>query len=450
MRVFLQALGCRLNEAELESWSRDCRARGYSLAKSAESADLVVINTCAGTAESVRKSRQLIRRAQRENPTAKLVVSGCYASLDEEPPAVELGIDLLVPNRDKDRLVEIAADQLDLPVMPESATEPGENPLLARGRQRAFVKVQDGCRYRCTFCIVTRARGEERSRPVDEVVEEVARVHASGIQEVVLAGVHLGGYGSDTGGDLAGLVRAVLERTAIPRLRLGSLEPWELTPGFWSLFENPRLMPHLHLPLQSGADSVLRRMARRCRTAEFRDLVAQARRAVPGFNVTTDIIVGFPGETDAEWRQTLDFVDQIGFGHVHIFAYSPRAGTKAATLPDPVPREIQRARSEELHALARQSRQRVLQAAVGHSHEVLIEGYDARDGTWSGYTPGYLRLALPAPADAGLETRVVTVRASDVSDDGERLIGQARPASATTRPGKLARIEDSALSGAER
>jgi threonylcarbamoyladenosine tRNA methylthiotransferase MtaB len=191
-------------------------------------------------------------------------------------------------------------------------------------------------------------------------------------------------------------------------------------------------------------------MARRCRTAEFRDLVAQARRAVPGFNVTTDIIVGFPGETDAEWRQTLDFVDQIGFGHVHIFAYSPRAGTKAATLPDPVPREIQRARSEELHALARQSRQRVLQAAVGHSHEVLIEGYDARDGTWSGYTPGYLRLALPAPADAGLETRVVTVRASDVSDDGERLIGQARPASATTQPGKLARIEDSALSGAER
>ena len=447
MRVFLQALGCRLNEAELETWSRDCRARGYGLADSAETADLVVINTCAVTAESVRKSRQLIRRAQRGNPTAKLVVSGCYASLDEAPPAAELGIDLLVPNTDKDRLIEIAAERLDLPVMPESATGPGENPLLARGRQRAFVKVQDGCRYRCTFCIVTRARGEERSRPVEEVVEEVARIHASGIQEVVLAGVHLGGYGSDTGGDLAGLVRAVLERTAIPRLRLGSLEPWELTPAFWSLFDNPRLMPHLHLPLQSGADSVLRRMARRCRTAEFRALVEQARHAVPGFNVTTDIIVGFPGETEAEWRQTLDYVDEIGFGQVHIFAYSPRAGTKAATLPDPVPREVGRARSEALHALAQRARLRVLQAAVGATHEVLVEGYDARAGTWSGYTPGYLRMAVHAPADAGLDNRILAVRATGVSKDGERLDGLLLSPPTRARSADPAKIKYAALPG---
>jgi threonylcarbamoyladenosine tRNA methylthiotransferase MtaB len=436
MRVFLQALGCRLNEAELETWSRDCRARGYQLAGCAEQADLVVINTCAVTAESVRKSRQLIRRAQRDNPTAKLVVSGCYASLDEPLPAAELGIDLLVPNADKDRLVEIAAERLDLPVMPESATEPGENTLLARGRQRAFVKVQDGCRYRCTFCIVTRARGEERSRPLDEVVAEVERIHASGIQEVVLAGVHLGGYGSDTGADLAGLVRAVLERTAIPRLRLGSLEPWELTPDFWALFDDPRLMPHLHLPLQSGADSVLRRMARRCRTADFRALVEQARRALPGFNVTTDVIVGFPGETAAEWQQTLDFVREMAFGHVHIFAYSARAGTKAATLPDPVPREVSRARSEELHALARQSRQRVLEAAVGATYPVLVEGHDPASGTWSGYTPGYLRIVLPAPADAGLANRIVALRATAVGHDGEHLLGEPDRSSATTGPSR--------------
>ena len=173
MRVFLQALGCRLNEAELETWSRDCRERGFTLSEDAEQADLVIINTCAVTGESVRKSRQLIRRMHRESPQARLVVSGCYASLSPDDMAGELGVDLVVPNPDKDRLISIAADSLNLPVMPEAATEPGENALLGRSRQRAFIKVQDGCRYRCAFCIVTKARGEERSRAIDEVVEEV-------------------------------------------------------------------------------------------------------------------------------------------------------------------------------------------------------------------------------------------------------------------------------------
>ena len=300
----------------------------------------MVINTCAVTGESVRKSRQLIRRAHRGNPRAKLVVSGCYASLSPDNLAAELGVDLVVPNPEKDRLISIAAERLDLPVMPEAATEPGENALLARSRHRAFIKVQDGCRYRCAFCIVTKARGDERSRAVADVVEEVNRIHAGGIQEVVLAGVHLGGYGSDIGSELRTLITAVLAETAIPRVRLGSLEPWELPEGFWGLFDNPRLMPHLHLPIQSGADSVLRRMSRRCRTAEFRDLVEQARARRPGFNVTTDIIVGFPGETEQEWQQTLDFAGQMAFGHIHIFAYSPRAGTKAAGMPDQLSREV--------------------------------------------------------------------------------------------------------------
>ena len=210
MRVFMKALGCRLNEAELETWGRDCRERGFTLAADAADADLVVINTCAVTGESVRKSRQLIRRAQRGNPQAKLVVSGCYASLQPEQTAAELGVDLVVPNPDKDRLISIAAERLDLPVMPETATEPGENALLARGRHRAFIKVQDGCRYRCAFCIVTKARGDERSRPIADVVDEVRRVHAEGVNEVVLAGVHLGGYGSGNDADLKALIEAVL------------------------------------------------------------------------------------------------------------------------------------------------------------------------------------------------------------------------------------------------
>jgi threonylcarbamoyladenosine tRNA methylthiotransferase MtaB len=424
MRVFLQALGCRLNEAELENWSRECRTRGFSLTDSAEQADLVVINTCAVTGESVRKSRQLIRRAQRGNPLAKLVVSGCYASLAPEQAAAEMGVDLVVPNSEKDDLIAIAARSLDLPVMPEVATEPGENALLARGRHRAFIKVQDGCRYRCAFCIVTRARGEERSRPIDEVVDEVRRAQQSGIHEVVLAGVHLGGYGSDIASDLKALVEAVLDQTSIARIRLGSLEPWELAPGFWSLFDNPRLMPHLHLPIQSGADSVLRRMSRRCRTDEYRELVEAARSTVEGFNITTDIIVGFPGETEEEWRQTLEFVDQMAFGHVHIFAYSARSGTKAAGMPGQLDRAIKRIRSQQLHELARAGQQQTMTQAIGSEFPVLVEGRieasDRRITAWSGYTPNYLRVELRA--DESLENRIVRVRALELSERGDRLI----------------------------
>ena len=231
-----------------------------------------MINTCAVTGEAVRKSRKLLRRAQRDNPRARLVVSGCAASLDGEDLG-DAGIDLLVNNVDKDRLVEIASAELALPLMPATAADPAADALFARGRQRAFVKIQDGCRYQCTFCITTRARGEERSRPATEICDEINQLTESGIQEVVLAGVHAGGYGSDIGDSLSGLLARVLTDTDIPRIRLGSVEPWDLPDGFWQLFQNPRLMPHLHLPLQSGADSVLRRMARRCKSGEFARLV---------------------------------------------------------------------------------------------------------------------------------------------------------------------------------
>ena len=192
--------------------------------------------------------------------------------------------------------------------------------MFSRGRQRAFVKVQDGCRYRCTFCIVTVARGEEHSRAIADIVEEINALQQQGIQEAIITGVHLGGYGSDNNSNLLELIKAILAQTTIPRLRLGSLEPWELPDGFFELFKNPRLLPHLHLPLQSGSDSVLKRMARRCKTAEFAEIVATARAEIPYFNITTDIIVGFPGETEAEWRESLAFIAGIGFGHIHIFS----------------------------------------------------------------------------------------------------------------------------------
>jgi threonylcarbamoyladenosine tRNA methylthiotransferase MtaB len=426
MRVNLQTLGCRLNEAELESWARQFQQRGHRISADHEAADLIVVNTCAVTAEAVRKSRKLLRRTQRENPRAKLVVSGCFASLEGEALARERGVDLVVPNQDKDRLVEIATRELAIPSMPLTAMEAGTNPLFARGRQRAFVKVQDGCRYRCTFCIVTLARGEERSRPVLEVVDQINRLAAEGVREVVLTGVHLGGYGSESGSGLAQLIRAVLSDTDIPRVRMGSLEPWDLPDGFWDLFGHPRLMPHLHQPLQSGSDSVLRRMARRCRTDEFARLAAEARERVADFNLTTDIIVGFPGETEAEWRQTLEYVESVGFGHLHIFVYSPRAGTKAAALPDQVPEEIKKARSREIHELGRRMKRATLGAFVGRRLPVLVEGrFDGNDGgDWFGYTPSYLPVRVRTRAGEDPANRITEVLLERVNPDGETLIGE--------------------------
>ncbi len=425
MRVNLQTLDCRLNEAELQTWTRQFQRQGHPVTADPEAADLVVVNTCAVTAEAVRKSRKLLRRAQRVNPWAKLVVSGCFASLDREAWAREQGIDLLVPNQDKDRLVEITARAFDLDSMAHDATEQATNPLFVRGRQRAFVKVQDGCRHRCTFCIVTLARSEERSRPIAEVVEEINRLGTEGVKEVVLTGVHLGGYGSGDRNDLAALIRAVLADTEVPRIRLGSLEPWDLPAGFWALFADRRLMPHLHLPLQGGSDSVLCRMARRCRTLDFVRLVGVARRQVADFNLTTDIIVGFPGETQAEWQRTLSFVASLGCGHLHVFPYSPRAGTKATTLPGQVHARTKQDRSRQMHALGRRMKREILARFVGRQLPILVEGPygDSSESEWFGYMPNYLPVRVGADEMEDPANRILDVRLEAVHEDGAHLIG---------------------------
>jgi threonylcarbamoyladenosine tRNA methylthiotransferase MtaB len=411
MKVHLKTLGCRLNEAELETWAQAFQKSGHQITKQAEAAQLIVINSCAVTQDAARKSRQLIRRIHRDNPQAKLVVSGCYATLNEDEAASLLGVDLIVSNKDKDQLVEKTLTELNMDSMPVLSTEPGEISLFTRGRQRAFVKVQDGCRYRCTFCIVTVARGEESSRPVQAVIDEINALHQQGITEVILTGVHLGGYGSDLGNNLSDLIKAILAETTIPRLRLGSLEPWELPSDFFELFNNPRLMPHLHLPLQSGSDTVLRRMARRCKTEEFSVIVSQLRAKIPHFNITTDIIVGFPGETEEEWEDSFNFIKQIGFGHIHIFTYSKREGTKAAGLPNQVNNEVKKQRSRELHELAEEMKQAFSASNVGNEFPVLWEGYsEALDNGKQrvfGYTPNYLRVGCVINDDVSVENRTI-------------------------------------------
>ncbi|TCT22234.1 threonylcarbamoyladenosine tRNA methylthiotransferase MtaB [Thiobaca trueperi] len=426
-RVRLHTLGCRLNEAELEDWAQRFQAQGFLIVDDDEPADLIVVNTCAVTQEAARKSRQILRRAHRTNPGARLIVSGCLATLEAEALAREAGIDLVVGNTNKERLVEIALTTLAIPAMPELAITDIASSLFMRGRQRAFVKVQDGCRYQCTFCITTQARGAERSRPPDETITAIRRLHQSGIQEVVLTGVHLGGYGSDTGSDLVRLVVRILAETDIPRLRLGSLEPWDLPDVFWTLFADPRLMPHLHLPLQSGSDAVLRRMARRCKTGEFARLVDGGRAVVPDLNVTTDIIVGFPGETADDWRQTLEFAERMRFGQIHVFAYSPRAGTLAARLPGRVDAAVKRQRCQELQTLAGRMKEEVMREQIGRRMRVLCEGASdmEQSGVRFGYTPNYLPVQVMTDSFPPTGNRLLDVVLTGLDASGGRLLGQA-------------------------
>ncbi|CAA6819967.1 MAG: tRNA-t(6)A37 methylthiotransferase [uncultured Thiotrichaceae bacterium] len=427
MNIHLKALGCRLNEAELEQWSQTFRSNGHQIVQSSPDADVVVLNTCAVTNEASAKSRRLMNRLYRDNPAAKLVVSGCYATLQADEVADNLGVDLVVPNDRKDQLPEQVMKAFELPIMPKIMTEPGESGLFIRGRHRAFIKIQDGCRYRCTFCIVTVARGEERSRQETEIIDEINQLSQQGIQEIVLTGVHVGGYGSDLDNStLYSLVQRVLAETDIPRIRFASVEPWDLPDNFFALFSDSRLMPHMHLPIQSGADSVLRRMARRCKTGEFTTLLEQARRDVPGFNVTTDIIVGFPGETEEEWAETLAYVEQTGFGHIHIFTYSEREGTKAARLENRVAEPVRKQRSQTLHQLAEQLKQNWLRQQLGQSVNVLWERRREEGGQafYSGYTPNYCKVIAQTDTVPALVNKITPVYLGALDDGSAILQGE--------------------------
>ena len=432
MKVHLKALGCRLNEAELEQWSRSFRSSGHDIVAEPDSADIVVVNTCAVTTDATKKSRKLMNRLHRENPQSKLVVSGCYATLEADKVAERIGVDLVIPNQQKDQLPQRVMDAFAANTMPLIAMEPGESSLFMRGRQRAFIKIQDGCRYRCTFCIVTLARGDERSRGLQDIVDEVNLLAQQGIKEIVLTGVHVGGYGSDIDASLYELVTILLQETDIPRIRFASVEPWDLPENFFRLFENPRLMPHMHLPLQSGADSVLRRMSRRCKTAEFSELVKQARVAIPNFNATSDIIVGFPGETEQEWQKTMAYVESIGFGHLHIFSYSPREGTKAAGLANPIDNEIKKQRSKELHHLAAKMKQQMLASQKGLTVDVLWEQAKVNDAgkmVYRGYAPNYLKVEMVVnnailESNNGLKNKITQVKISSFSTDTLLLQGK--------------------------
>jgi len=386
MKVFLDSIGCRLNQSEMETLGRQLLA----------------------------DARNKTRRYHRENGEAEILLTGCYATIAPEKLTLVNGAGRIVPNAQKDHLLQIIDPQADANI-PLYDKEPILREYLhgQMGHTRAFIKVQDGCDNKCTFCVTTIARGGGKSRHLGDVVAEVQALSSAGYQEAVLSGVHLGSYGQDLDrpAGLRDLVAAILEHTDIPRLRLSSLEPWDITPDFFTLWENERLLPHLHLPLQSGSDRILRLMARRTRRSAFRELVNAARAHIPDLNLSTDIIAGFPGETEKEFQQSLDFVREIGFSRLHVFTFSARPGTAAASMPGQLPKVVKKERVARMIALGEELGQAYHQQYENSIRPVLweaVSGADDRGLRWSGYTDNYIRVTGYGPA--GLFNRVTPTR----------------------------------------
>ena len=420
MNIHLHTIGCRLNQAEIETMARQLAAGGHTITDDAAEADTIILNTCAVTAQAARDARNLTRRFNRANESAEIVLTGCYATLAPEVVAALPGVGRVVVNADKERLPALIDP--DLPLFDREPIDRDTRPG-GIGRTRAFVKVQDGCDNRCTFCVTTIARGEGRSRHLGDVVAEVNAFAAAGYGEVVLSGVHLGSYGRALGrrDGLRELLAALLAHTDIPRIRLSSLEPWEIAEGFFRLWENPRLLPHLHLPLQSGSDRVLRRMARRTNRADYHQLAAEARAAIVDLNLSTDLIAGFPGETADDFAETLAYVEELALARLHVFSYSPRPGTAAARMSGQLSREVKRERTGRLIALGERLSQAFHRRYEGTTRPVLWEtatGAERNGLRWAGYTDNYIRVSAVGPVD--LMQRATMTRLHDAGSDGMR------------------------------
>jgi len=407
MNIFLDTIGCRLNQAEIESLARQFRAAGHEIVATASEADLAVVNTCTVTAEAASDSRAAIRRANRLG-AGEVVVTGCWATLEPKKAAALSGVIRIVPNLEKDSM---AADLLGLPQEFFDLEPIARQPLPGlHQRTRAFIKVQDGCDNACTFCITTLARGASRSRPVEEIAREVDSALKGGTREIVLTGVHLGSWGLDLSTNpaqciaparrIGDLVSALLARTSAARLRLSSLEPWDLEADFFSLWSDPRLCRHLHLPLQSGSAGVLRRMTRKTTPDSFAALVQSAREAIPDAAITTDVIVGFPGETEEEFVETLEFIKSMHFAGGHVFSYSARPGTPAARMKGQVRGEDVKARNTAVREALAESAEAYHRNFIGKTIPVLWEAISIlTEEGWQieGLTDNFIRVTAIAP-----------------------------------------------------
>lgn len=397
--VAFTTLGCRVNQYDTDAMRGLFIQSGYTPVDFDEKADIYVINTCSVTNMGERKSRQLIRKAKRTNEDAYIIVTGCYAQLAPEAIAAIDGVNLVIGTNNRHRVVELV-EQLESTekqisivrnIMEQATFE--EMPLYGNeiDKARAFMKIQEGCNNYCTFCIIPYTRGKLKSRRVEDIVKEAKRLVEHGYHEIVLTGIHLGNYGIELleKPNLAHVVKALLEIPGLERIRLGSIESVEVSEELVDLMaKDPRFCTHLHLPLQAGSDHILKLMNRHYNLQEFKDLIARLRSRIPGLAITTDIIAGFPGETDEDFEETMRTVEEIGFTHIHAFPYSKREGTPAATMEDQVPEAVKKTRVALLKSLGQKGLQKFAEQMIGKPAEILIEREE--DGYYLGFTNEYI------------------------------------------------------------
>ena len=408
--VAFVTLGCKVNQFETEVMEGLFKEAGYEVVDHSQAADVYVINTCSVTSLGDKKSRQLIRRVQRQNPEAIIAVTGCYAQIAPEQIKAIEGVRVVLGTANRRRIVEYVEQAIaqngkiiDGVTDIMKVREFEDIPILDMPtRTRAFLKIQEGCTNFCSYCIIPFTRGPLRSRKPDSVRQEAQKLLDNGFKEIVFTGIHLGAYGRDfkDGTDLATAARMVLDLPRLRRLRVSSLESIELSDELLELLrDHPRFSHHLHLPLQAGSDYVLKRMNRHYNREEFAELLQRVREAVPGVSISTDVIVGFPGETEEMFAESLEYIRSLKFSRMHVFPYSPRTGTPAASMPDQVPEPIKKDRVHRLQAVAAEMSQEFYQSYLGTVQQVLFE--TEQEGESDGLTDTYIRVYTKDPVKLG-------------------------------------------------
>ncbi len=422
MKIFFVTLGCKVNQYESEAMRKLFEAAGYTVAEEISAADVVVVNTCTVTAVSSQKSRQMIRRAANVNRNCILVVVGCYAQSEPQVVSAIDGVDVIIGTKDRTRIVELVeaafanrGEKIFRVGNVDDIRDFEELPHTPH-RTRAFLKIEDGCDNRCAYCIIPNVRGRVRSRSLESIRAECVELKAAGYKEIVLTGIHIGAYGRDLRGvSLVDAVQTVLDAADPLRLRLGSIESAELTDELIDLLKrDSRLCNHVHLPLQSGSDEILRAMRRPYTTKNFSELTARLIAEVPEISIGTDLIVGFPGETDELFAETLNFIRRQPFSKIHVFPFSARHGTLAATLPNQIAPQVKKSRAVSAVELSRAKSENFSSRLIGRTVEIIAE--TSTGGIVDGLTKNYVRVYVP---DVGIRLgEVVRVKIERLHADG--------------------------------
>ena len=397
MKIAFKTLGCRVNLFETDALASRFKANGYEIAESNEAADVFIVNTCTVTNQSDQKCRQAIHQIRRKNPNALIAITGCMVNNYKEELLLSGIADYVIDNERKAAIFDIINDHFR-----NDGSDPegydrdlfSYQPAFDTFHTRSLIKIHDGCNNYCSYCIIPTVRGRSASRPADDIYHNIREVVAHGFKEIVLTGVNMGRYQYEST-NFEQLVENILNIDGDFRVRVSSIEPDQFSDRFLELFQHEKLAPHMHVCLQSGCENTLRQMHRFYSAAQFREMCERIKAFRPDFNITTDIIVGFPGETDADFKESCDFAHEIGFSHIHTFKYSVRSGTKAATMPNQVPEKIKTERSEVMRAISLENKKRYFGMMRGHSQRMLIERIDAK-GMAKGYGENYIPIQIKA------------------------------------------------------